>query len=245
MACLLHLITLDRAAQQPIVIMGELLRQLGARAAPIGNVSERPEQEIRHRFAGDMGCRLHGWSSLGRPNNRQAGIDAGIRVLIVLLTCQSVNTSLPCAVCAEPAAMLKGLSPLLSPDLLHVLASMGHGDEIVLADANFPAATHARRLVQLSGADAPQVLDAVLCVLPLDDFVEQAAHTMQVVAEPSCVPEVVQAFNATLQRHGCKPSSALERFAFYQRAAAAFAIVATGERRGYGNILLKKGVVRP
>jgi L-fucose mutarotase len=141
--------------------------------------------------------------------------------------------------------MLKGLSPLLSPDLLHVLASMGHGDEIVLADANFPAATHARRLVALAGADAPQVLDAVLSVMPLDDFVEQAAFTMQVVSDPTSVPEVVQGFNTTLQRQGYGASVPIERFAFYQRAAAAFAIVATGERRVYGNILLKKGVVRP
>jgi len=140
--------------------------------------------------------------------------------------------------------MLKGLSPLLTPDLLHVLASMGHGDEIVLADANFPSATHARRLVPLAGAEAPQVLDAVLGVMPLDDFVEQPACTMQVVSDPSSVPEVVQAFNTTLQRHGCSASMPIERFAFYQRAAAAFAIVATGERRLYGNILLKKGVVR-
>ena len=140
--------------------------------------------------------------------------------------------------------MLKGLSPLLSPDLLHVLASMGHGDEIVLADANFPAATHARRLVPLSGADAPQLLDAVLALMPLDDFVDQAAFTMQVVSDPTSVPEVVQEFNATLHRHGCAVSQPLERFAFYQRAAAAFAIVATGERRVFGNILLKKGVVR-
>lgn len=140
--------------------------------------------------------------------------------------------------------MLKGLSPLLSPDLLHVLASMGHGDEIVLADANFPAATHARRLVPLTGADSPQVLDAVLSVMPLDDFVEQAAFTMQVVSDPTNVPEVARAFNATLQRHGCGTAVPIERFAFYQRAAAAFAIVATGERRAYGNILLKKGVVR-
>ncbi len=139
--------------------------------------------------------------------------------------------------------MLKGLSPLLSADLLHVLASMGHGDEIVLADANFPAVTHARRLVQLPGADAPQVLDAVLSVLPLDDFVAQAALTMQVVGDASAVPEVVRDFDATLARHGCAPSSALERFAFYQRAAGAFALVTTGERRVYGNILLKKGVV--
>ena len=141
--------------------------------------------------------------------------------------------------------MLKGLSPLLTPDLLHVLASMGHGDEIVLADANFPAVTHARRLVQIPGIDAPQVLDAVLSVLPLDDFVDQPALTMQVVGDANAVPEVVQAFDACLHRHGVAASSSIERFAFYERAAAAFAIVATGESRVYGNILLKKGVVRP
>jgi len=141
--------------------------------------------------------------------------------------------------------MLKGLSPLLSPDLLHVLASMGHGDEIVLADANFPAATHARRLVRMPGVDAPQVLEAVLSVLPLDDFVDRPAWTMQVVGDANAVPVVVQAFNASLHRYGAAASSPLERFAFYQRAAAAFAIVATGECRVYGNILLKKGVVRP
>jgi L-fucose mutarotase len=141
--------------------------------------------------------------------------------------------------------MLKGLSPLLTADLLHVLASMGHGDEIVLADANFPAVTHARRLVSMPGADAPQVLDAVLSVLPLDDFVDQAALTMQVVGDITAVPDAVRDFDATLRRHGCNPSAPLERFAFYDRAAAAFAIVATGERRTYGNILLKKGVVRP
>lgn len=141
--------------------------------------------------------------------------------------------------------MLKGLSPLLTPELLHVLASMGHGDEIVLADANFPATTHARRLVPLYGIDAPAVLDAVLSVFPLDDFVDQNALTMQVVGDVNAVPDVVQAFNATLLRHGAAVSSSIERFAFYQRAATAFAIVATGERRVYGNILLKKGVVRP
>lgn len=141
--------------------------------------------------------------------------------------------------------MLKGLSPLLTPDLLHVLASMGHGDEIVLADANFPAATHARRLVSLHGVDAPAALDAVLSVLPLDDFVEHSAMTMQVVGVDPAVPEVVQRFDAILLCHGAAASSPVERFAFYERAAAAFAIVATGERRIYGNILLKKGVVRP
>lgn len=141
--------------------------------------------------------------------------------------------------------MLKGLSPLLSPDLLHVLASMGHGDEIVLADANFPAATHAKRLVRLPGLRAPDVLDAVLSVMPLDTFVPQAALTMQVVGDSAAVPEVVVEFDAVLQNHGCQVTGSLERFAFYERAAQAFAVVATGEIRIYGNILLKKGVVSP
>ncbi len=141
--------------------------------------------------------------------------------------------------------MLKGLSPLLSPDLLHVLASMGHGDEIVLADANFPAATHAKRLVHMPGTSAPAVLDAVLSVLPLDDFVAQPALTMQVVGDAGARPPVVDDFDAVLRQHGFGASSALERFAFYERAAKAFAIVATGETRIYGNLLLKKGVVRP
>lgn len=140
--------------------------------------------------------------------------------------------------------MLKNLSPLLSADLLHVLASMGHGDEIALVDANFPATTHARRLVSLPGVDATRVLDAVLSVLPLDDFVPDAASTMQVVGDASAVPPAVQDFAATLVRHGEKPPASLERFAFYARAAQAFAVVATGDTRLYGNILLKKGVVR-
>lgn len=139
--------------------------------------------------------------------------------------------------------MLKGISPLLSPDLLHVLASMGHGDEIVLADANFPAATHGRRLVRLPGVPAPDVLDAVLSVMPLDTFVAQAALTMQVVGDATALPEVVAEFNVVLHRHGFPAASALERFAFYERAAQAYAVVATGETRIYGNVLLKKGVL--
>ena len=139
--------------------------------------------------------------------------------------------------------MLKGLSPLLSPDLLHVLASMGHGDEIVLADANFPAATHAKRLIRLPGAAAPAVLDAVLAVLPLDSFVTHAALTMQVVGDASSVPPAVAEFNTLLRQHGHAEAGSLERFAFYERAAQAFAVVATGEGRIYGNILLKKGVL--
>jgi L-fucose mutarotase len=139
--------------------------------------------------------------------------------------------------------MLKGLSPLLTPELLHILASMGHGDEIVLADANFPAATHGRRLVRLPGLSAAAVLDAVLSVLPLDNFVTHAALTMQVVGDATSVPPAVAEFNTLLRQHGHSEAASLERFAFYERAAQAFAVVATGEGRIYGNILLKKGVL--
>ena len=141
--------------------------------------------------------------------------------------------------------MLKGISPLLSPDLLHVLSSMGHGDELVIADANFPAAAHARKLVRAAGIPAPALLDAILDLMPLDDFVDHAALTMQVVGDPLAVPPVVSEFDTVLARHQERASVALERFAFYTRAADAFAIVATGEMRIYGNILIKKGVVRP
>lgn len=141
--------------------------------------------------------------------------------------------------------MLKGISPLLTPDLLHALASMGHGDDIALVDANFPAATHARRLLRLPGIGAPKVLDAVLAVMPLDSFVPQAAFTMQVVGDGTQVPEAVAEFNALLARYGARAAAPLERFSFYQRAAQAFAIVATGETRLYGNIILAKGVLTP
>jgi L-fucose mutarotase len=140
--------------------------------------------------------------------------------------------------------MLKNLSPLLSPDLLHALASMGHGDEIVLADAFFPAATHARRLIRLPGISADAALDAVLSVLPLDDFVPQPSCTMQVVGHADEVPPAVAQFGEVLARHGHAAPGALERYAFYERAAQAFAIVATGDTRTYANILLKKGLAR-
>lgn len=139
--------------------------------------------------------------------------------------------------------MLKGLSPLLSADLLHALASMGHGDDIVLADANFPSATHAKRLIRMPGVGAAEVLDAVLSVMPLDTFVDAPALTMQVVGDAQSTPPAVADFNRVLTRHGAQPASSLERFAFYERAAQAFAVIATGETRVYGNIILRKGVV--
>jgi L-fucose mutarotase len=141
--------------------------------------------------------------------------------------------------------MLKGLDPLLGPDLLHALASMGHGDELVVADANFPAAALARRLIRLDGVDAPRALRAILSVLPLDTFTPTAAAVMAVVGDPGAVPAPVRDFQALVDAAAGRSVALdlLERFAFYERARGAFAVVATGERRPYGNILLVKGVV--
>ncbi|HSV46663.1 MAG TPA: RbsD/FucU domain-containing protein [Ramlibacter sp.] len=143
--------------------------------------------------------------------------------------------------------MLKTIPPLLTPDALHALASMGHGDELVIADANFPAARIAAaggaRLVQLPGADAPQVLRAVLHLLPLDSFGPVAAWTMQVVGDNGFVPPPVVQFAQVLADSGEQPAQPLERFAFYERAQRAFAVFRSGEQRSYGNIILRKGVV--
>lgn len=135
--------------------------------------------------------------------------------------------------------MLIGLDPLLTPDLLHALASMGHGDTIALVDANYPA-TRGRRLIPLAGVAAPRALGAVLTVLPVE-----AAATMQVIGDAAAVPPVVAELAAVLAVRGAPAPSSLERHEFYAASEAAYAIVATGERRFYGNILLTKGVVPP
>lgn len=140
--------------------------------------------------------------------------------------------------------MLIGLDPLLTPDLLHALAAMGHGETIALVDANYPA-TRGRRCIRLAGADAPRALAAVLSVLPLDDFIANPTAVMQVVGDLFATPPVVVALNAELAHHGAGPADALDRHEFYAAAEAAYAIVATGERRFYGNILLTKGTIPP
>ena len=143
--------------------------------------------------------------------------------------------------------MLRGLNPLLSPDLLHALRAMGHGDDIVIADANFPAETNGQRLVRLDGISATDALEAVLQVMPLDTFVPDPALTMQVVGNPSEIPPVVGEFQGIVDRVADEPVkiSGLERQAFYDRSQSAFVIVQTGETRLYGNIILKKGVIKP
>jgi L-fucose mutarotase len=140
--------------------------------------------------------------------------------------------------------MLKGINPLITADLLHALAAMGHGDTIAIVDANFPAASNARRLLQVPGAGAPEVLAAVLELLPLDTDALPAAVTMAPV-DAGEIPEVVADFAAVFTERDLAEAeiASVPRAAFYARAREAYAVVATGELRPYGNILLVKGVV--
>lgn len=140
--------------------------------------------------------------------------------------------------------MLKLLDPLLSGPLLQILADMGHGDEIVIVDANYPAAANAKRLVRLDGITATAALKAVVSLLPLDDFVDAPAAVM---TPASGRPPVLDEFQALIDGAEGKPIQVteMERFAFYERARGAYAMIATGERRLYGNIILVKGVIRP
>jgi L-fucose mutarotase len=141
--------------------------------------------------------------------------------------------------------MLIGIDPLLGPDLLHALCAMGHGDEIAIVDANFPAVSIGARVIELRGANSPAVLNAVLSVFPLDTLVVPAVLTMEVVGDAVAVPPPVAEFAAVMSERGfgdCEIGR-LDRYAFYARAQRAFAIVRTGELRPYGNVLLVKGVV--
>ncbi|WP_133407182.1 RbsD/FucU family protein [Parashewanella tropica] len=141
--------------------------------------------------------------------------------------------------------MLYNFNPLLSPELLHILRSMGHGDQIVIVDANFPADSHAQRLVRLDGASATQVLEAIVSLLPLDTYVEAPVHTMQVVGDPTAVPEIVSEFYqiASNGPGGEVAHQSIERFAFYEQVKSAYAVVVTNETRLYGNVILTKGVI--
>ena len=140
--------------------------------------------------------------------------------------------------------MLLGLDPVLTPDLLHALAAMGHGDRIVLVDANYPA-TRGARLIRLAGVDVVRALRAVLSVLPVDTYVDAPAAIMQVVGDANAVPDVVRLIDAELVERGWPASVGIERHAFYAAAESAYAIVQTAERRFYGNVLLTKGVLPP
>ena len=143
--------------------------------------------------------------------------------------------------------MLKNLSSLHTPELLHALASMGHGDEIAIVDAHFPAVSVAHRLIRLDGVTAPAALQACLQLIPLDTFVDDPALRMELVHHADEVPPVQVEFQEVINREEGKPVplKKIERHAFYERARKAYAVIATGELRTYGCILIKKGVVLP
>jgi L-fucose mutarotase len=142
--------------------------------------------------------------------------------------------------------MLKGIPSILSPELLKVLMEMGHGDEIVLADGNFPAASNARILVRCDGHGVPALLEAVLALFPLDTYVEAPVALMQKVSGDKVETPIWDEYRKILDRtgNGSARVENIDRFAFYERARGAYAVVATGEGALYANVLLKKGVVK-
>ncbi len=141
--------------------------------------------------------------------------------------------------------MLKGVSSLISPELLYAMAKMGHGDELVLGDGNFPADSHAQRIIRADGLSVPALLEAVLKFFPLDTFVPAPAGVMRPVDKNAVEPPIWQDFRRILEMaEGRRVELELiERFEFYKRARSAYAIVATSETALYANLILKKGVV--
>ncbi len=140
--------------------------------------------------------------------------------------------------------MLKGISPLLSPELLSTLCQMGHGDEIVLADAHFPGDSFNANVLRADGLRIPALLDAILPLLELDAYVPHPLAMMDAVPGDSLDPAVEESYLVPIRKHAPNTPAIerVERFAFYDRAKSAFAVVMTGELAKYGNIILKKGV---
>jgi L-fucose mutarotase len=139
--------------------------------------------------------------------------------------------------------MLKGISPLISPELLKVLAEMGHGDEIILADAHFPGYTYCRRVLRADGVRIAALLDAIIPIFELDSYAPPLIM-MQVVPGDTLDPQVEADYHQAIRHHvpAAPAPERIDRFAFYDRAKNTYAVVITGEARKYGNILLKKGV---
>jgi L-fucose mutarotase len=146
--------------------------------------------------------------------------------------------------------MLKGIDPLLTPDLLWILRAMGHGDDLAVVDANFPAETVARettsgKIVRLPGVTVARAARAVLSVLPIDDFVDDPVRRMEVVGDAAAVPQVQQEVKAEIDAAAGRALAlhGIERFAFYAAAKQSFAVVQAGDARAYGCFLIRKGVI--
>jgi len=148
--------------------------------------------------------------------------------------------------------MLKGISPLLNADVLQALAAMGHGDDLIIADTNFPADSLARqtrlgRLLRIDNVSAAEAAQAILSLYPLDGFANDAAGRMEIVGNPGEMPPVQAEVQAVVDAAEGRswPLVPVERFAFYERARQAYCIVQTGERRFYGCFAFRKGVIPP
>ena len=143
--------------------------------------------------------------------------------------------------------MLKGISPIISPELLKILCEMGHGDEITIGDANFPGASLCSRVVRMDGHGVPEILDALLTLIPLDQYVEHPAALMQVVPGDPTETPIWDTYREILSRHESRGAACLEeveRFAFYDRVRQkSYAVIMSGEKATYANIILKKGVI--
>ena len=140
--------------------------------------------------------------------------------------------------------MLKNIPPIISPELLKILCEMGHGDEIVIGDGNFPAASNAKRLIRMDGHGVPEILDAVLKLIPLDTYVESPAMLMATTQDDP-TPEIWAKYEKIItENNGETNISQIERFKFYERTRDAYAVIATSESALYANIILKKGVVK-
>lgn len=138
--------------------------------------------------------------------------------------------------------MLKGIPKIITPELLKILCEMGHGDEIVIADGNFPSASMGQRVVYLSGNGACEVLEAVLKLMPLDTYAKPA-YLMEVVPGDDVKTPIWDEYKTIVSEYTNEDFEHIERFAFYERAKNAYAVIATGEGALYANVLLKKGVV--
>ena len=143
--------------------------------------------------------------------------------------------------------MLINIDPILSPELLHALRSMGHGDKLVLADANFPSASLAKKLIRLDGVNIPNAAKAILSVLPLDSFVDYPVERMEIDGNPDEINDVHQDLIDVLKINaGDKwKVGSIERFKFYEKAKQAYMIVSTTDARAFGCFIITKGVIKP
>jgi L-fucose mutarotase len=143
--------------------------------------------------------------------------------------------------------VLNGIPPIISPDLIAALMSMGHGDELVIADGNYPAAGMARRLLRADGHGVPALLDAILKLFPLDPYVKHPVALMAVVPGDNAKTDIWEEYRRIIGGHdpSFKDFELVERFAFYERSRSAYAVIATSEMAVYANVILKKGLVKP